>query len=174
MRRVALLLVLTLVVGVGFTASPAVAQKKKSAKITACKKDKNLNSNLEKAFDQFLTGSTTAEKMQYIEDGDKVGTFVEEGAKEAAERGQTNPNTANVTVNLQATCTGKKTAEFTYDLAIGLPKPVTSKPATGVGLNQAGDAVLTKKGQWLITGATICDLIARGNPDRGSRCLNAL
>lgn len=168
MRRFALMLVVVSVLGAGVAAGPAHAAKK----ITNCKKDKNLNENLMTSFDAFLAGSTTAEKVKYIENGDKVAKFVEEGNQEAVARGQTSSDKANVTVNLEAECDGKKAATFTYDLAIGLTKPVTTKPATGAGLNFSGEGILDKKtGTWFISAATICDLLGAGNPERGQRCL---
>ena len=173
MRRVVLLLVAASIMSVGLMAGPAGAAKK----ITNCKKDKNLNANIAKAFDQYLSGDTTADKLKYIQDGDKIAPISDEGAAAAAAAGQTNTSTTTLTYNVQAKCDGKKAATFTYDLATGVPKPVTAPPTKGLGLNFAGDAVLDKKkGVWLISAGTICDLIGQNpnTPGLGDKCLQAI
>ena len=68
MRRVVLLLVAASIMSVGLMTGPASAAKK----ITDCKKDKNLVANITKAFDTYLGGTTTAEKMTYIQDAAKL------------------------------------------------------------------------------------------------------
>src|SRR5215211_2854000 len=157
MRRVALLLVAASVLSIGVFAGPAHA-----AKVTSCKQDKKLNQNIQAAFAPFFTSDATAEKMATIQDGDKIAPIVEEGARVAAAAGQTSAGTTTYPVKVQATCDGKKAATFTYDLALSVPKPVTKPPVSGAGLNFSGDAVLSK-GKWLISGATICDLVG-ANP----------
>ena len=171
MRRVALLLVAVSVLGIGITAGPAQAAKEK--KITDCKKDKNLDANIAKAFDTYLSGDTTAIKMSLVEDGDKIAPISDKGAAAALANGQTNSSTTTQTFNVQATCDGKKAATFTYDLATGIPKPVTAPPTKGLGLNFAGDAVLSKKGVWLVSALTVCDLIGKNplTPTLGAECL---
>ena len=61
MRRVALLLVATMVLGTGVvTAAPAMAAKdKKEKKVKSCQKDKNLNDNIQEAFVPFFLGQRT-------------------------------------------------------------------------------------------------------------------
>jgi hypothetical protein len=174
MRRVLLVLVAASVMSVGFAAGPAHAQKSK--KITDCKKDKALAANIQKAFNTYLQADTATAKMEFVEDGEKIIPISEEGSRVAAASGQTSSATTTAAVDIQATCDGKKAAAFTYDLAIGLPKPVTVVPSTGIGLDFAGDAVLTKKGVWFITGATICDLIGQNpnTPGLGDKCLTAI
>jgi len=175
MRRVVLLLVAAAIMSVGLMAGTADAAKK-PAKITDCKKDKNLNANIAKAFDTYLAGDTTAAKMQFIQDGDKVAPISDEGSRLAAANGQTNTTTATQTYNLQAKCDSKTAATFTYDLGT-VPKPVTAPPTKGFGLNFGGDAVLDKKkGVWLISAATVCDLIGQNpqTPGLGDKCLQAI
>ena len=175
MRRVILVLLAATVMSLGFTAGPADAAKTK--KITDCKKDKALNANIAKAFDTYLSGDTVAIKMTYVENATKVQPISEKGAAAALAAGQTNTSTTTLTYNVQAKCDGKASATFTYDLATQIPKPVTAAPTKGLGLNFAGDAVLDKKkGVWLISGATICDLIGKNpnTPTLGAECLAAI
>jgi hypothetical protein len=172
MRRVVLLIVSVAIMSVGFMAGPAGAAKK----ITDCKKDKNLDANITKAFNAFLGGLTTAEKMTYVQDGDKITPISDESARIAAASGQTTSDTATQIFKLTATCDGKKAATFTYDLG-RVPRPITGPPSTGFGLSFAGDAVLDKKkGVWLVSGATICDLIGQNpnTPGLGQKCLDAI
>ena len=173
MRRVALVLVAASVLTVGFATGPASAQKAK--KIASCQKDKKINENIQAAFATYLTGETTDAKMANIEDGDKIAPISEEGSRIAAANGQTDSATTTYPVSINATCDGKKNATFTYDLAIRVPKPITNPPSSGIGLEFAGDAVLVK-GKWLISGATVCDLIGQNpqTPGLGDKCLEAL
>ena len=171
MRRVVLLVVAVSIMGIGLMAGPAGAAKK----ITDCKKDKNLDANITKAFNQYLGAETSAEKLKYIQDGAKIQPISEEGAAAAAAAGQTSTTTATQIFKLTATCDGKKAATFTYDLG-RVPRPITGPPSTGFGLSFAGDGVLDKKGVWLISGATVCDLIGQNpnTPGLGQKCLDAI
>jgi hypothetical protein len=173
MRRVLLLLVAAAIMSVGLMAGPAEAKTKK---ITDCKKDKNLTANITKAFNTFLGGLTTAEKMTYVQDAAKVAQTSDKGAAAAADAGQTSTDTATQIFKLTPTCDSKTTATFTYDLG-RVPRPITGPPSTGFGLSFAGDAVLDKKkGVWLISSATICDLIGANpnTPTLGAECLAAI
>jgi hypothetical protein len=172
MRRLVLLIVSAAIVSVGFMAGPAGAAKK----ITDCKKDKNLEANITKAFNLYLGGTTTAEKMTLVQDAAKLTPISDEGAAAAAAAGQTTSDTATQIYKLTPTCDGKTTATFTYDLG-RVPRPITGPPATGFGLSFAGDAVLDKKkGVWLVSSATICDLIGQNpnTPTLGAKCLDAI
>jgi len=172
MRRVVLLLVAAAIMSVGLMAGTAGAAKK----ITDCKKDKNLVANITKAFNTYLGGDTTAAKMVYIQDAAKLAPISDEGARLAAANGQTSADTATQIFKLEPTCDSKTTATFTYDLG-RVPKPITGPPSTGFGLKFAGDAVLDKKkGVWLISSATICDLIGANpsTPGLGDKCLQAI
>jgi hypothetical protein len=171
MRRLVLLIVSVAIVSIGFMTGPAGAAKK----ITDCKKDKNLDANITKAFNQYLGAETSVEKLKYIEDGTKIQPISDEGARVAAASGQTTSDTATQIFKLTATCDGKKAATFTYDLG-RVPRPITGPPSTGFGLSFAGDAVLDKKGVWLVSGATICDLIGQNpnTPGLGQKCLDAI
>ena len=174
MRRVVLVLVAIAVMSVGVLTGPAGAAKTK--KITDCKKDKNLAANITKAFNTYLGGTTTAEKMTYIQDAAKLTPISEKGAAAAAAAGQTTSDTATQIYKLTPTCDGKTGATFTYDLG-RVPRPITGPPSTGFGLSFAGDAVLDKKkGVWLISSATICDLIGQNpqTPGLGQKCLDAI
>ena len=171
MRRVAILLAGAIVLSsMVFTAGPASA-----AKVKSCQKDKKIAENIQAAFNQYLTGETSTDKMKLIQDGTKLIAISDEGAAAALAAGQTSSDKTTLAVEIDATCDGKKAATFNYDLAVGVPKPVTSVPSTGIGLNFAGDAVL-EKGVWLISGATICDLIGQNpnTPGLGDKCLAAL
>lgn len=173
MRRVAILLVAASVLGIAVSAGPASAAKEK--KITSCKKDKNLDENIQAAFIPFFTGKTGAERVANVEDGDKITAIVQESTDAAAAGGQTTAGTITLPVAIAATCDGKKAATFEYDLALAQPATAASNPpATGVGLAFAGDAVLTK-GKWVITALTICDLIGQNpnTPGIGERCQDA-
>jgi hypothetical protein len=172
MRRLALVLLAVAVAGVGITAAPAGAQKAK--KVTSCQKDKKLDENIAKAFNQYLGAETTAEKLKYVQDGDKIAPISDEGAAAAAAAGQTSSATATQIYKVTATCDGKKAATFTYDLGV-VPRPISGPPSTGFGLNFAGDAVLVK-GVWFVSGATVCDLIGQNprTPGLGDKCLAAI
>jgi hypothetical protein len=170
MRRVALLLVAASVLSTVVFAGPASA-----AKIKSCQKDKKLNENIQKAFVPFFLGETSAERAANVQDGDKITALLDESTAAARAGGQTTANTATYPVSIDATCDGKKAATFQYDLALNVPKPITSPPSSGVGLDFAGDAVLVK-GKWLITALTICDLIGANpaTPTIGQRCQDAV
>lgn len=170
MRRVAILLATTLALSAFVFAGPASA-----AKVKSCQKDKKLAENIQTAFNQYLTSETSTDKMKLVEDGTKLIAISDEGSAAAAAAGQTSADKATLAVAIKPTCDGKKAATFKYDLAVGVPKPITSIPSTGIGLNFAGDAVLSK-GVWLISGATVCDLIGQNpnTPGLGDKCLNAL
>jgi hypothetical protein len=176
MRRVALMLVAISVLGIGFTAGPAYAKSTKPAKITSCKKDKKLNANIQTAFATYFLGATTTDKMTNVQDGTKVAPFSDEATAAAKASGQGGTaTTGTYPVTIKATCDGKTTATFTYDLALNVPLPIATPPSSGVGLNFAGDAALVK-GKWLITGGTICDLVGANpaTPTIGARCTAAL
>lgn len=174
MRRVAILLAAAMVLSTGVvTAAPASAQKEK--KIKSCQKDKKLNQNIQAAFVPFFLGETAEERAESVQDGEKIITQLEASTAAAQASGQSSADTATYPVSIDATCDGKKAATFNYDLALGLAKPVTNPPSTGIGLSFAGDAVLVK-GKWLITALTICDLIG-ANPDTptlGQECQDAV
>ncbi|MFM8304578.1 MAG: hypothetical protein ACKOA9_09815 [Actinomycetota bacterium] len=170
MRRVALLLAGAMVLSTVAFAGPASA-----AKVTSCSKDKKLNVNIQKAFIPFFVGTTATEKVANVQDGDKITTVVEESTQAARSGGQTASGTVTVPVEVKATCDGKKAAIFTYDLALNQPAGTENNPpATGAGLNFAGDAVL-QKGKWVIAALTICDLIGQNpnTPTIGQRCQDA-
>lgn len=173
MRRVALVLVAVAVMSVGFTAGPASAQKGK--KITSCKKDKKINENIQAAFVPFFLGETSAARAASVQDGEKIISILDESTAAAAAAGQTSSATATYPVSIEATCDGKKAATFSYDLALQVPKPVTNPPSSGIGLDFAGDAVLVK-GKWVVSGATICDLVGQNpnTPGLGQKCLDAI
>jgi hypothetical protein len=167
------MLVAVSVLGIGVTAGPAEAKTKK---ITVCKKDKKINENIQAAFATYFTGATSAEKMANVQDGDKISSISDEALKAAQASGQAGTSTTTTyPVSIDASCDSKTTATFEYDLALGVPKPVTSPPSTGIGLNFAGDAAIVK-GKWLISGATVCDLLGQNpaTPGLGARCLAAL
>jgi len=170
MRRVAILLVTTMALSAFVFAGPASA-----AKIKSCKSDKKIEQNIQAAFVPFFLGETSAARAANIQDGDKIVTLLEESTAAAQAAGQSSSSTATYPVEIVASCDGKKAATFTYDLALGLPKPVTSPPSTGAGLNFAGDAVLVN-GKWLISALTICDLIGANpnTPTIGQRCQDAV
>jgi len=171
MRRVVLLLVAASIMSVGLMAGPAGAAKK----ITSCQKDKNVNANIQAAFVPFFLGATSADRVKTVKDGAKITSLLDESTAAAQAAGQSNSSTATYPVTIKATCDSKTTATFTYDLALGVPKPVTSPPSSGAGLNFAGDAVLSK-GKWLVSAGTICDLIGANpnTPTIGQRCLDAI
>jgi hypothetical protein len=114
--------------------------------------------------------------MTYIQDATKLAPISDKGAAAAAAAGQTSSDTATQIFKLTPTCDGKTAATFTYDLG-RVPRPITGPPSTGFGLSFAGDAVLDKKkGVWLISSATICDLIGANpnTPGLGAECLAAI
>jgi hypothetical protein len=167
MRRVALLLIAAMVLGLVAMAGPAAAQKK----VKSCQKDKKLNENIQAAFVPFFLGETSAERAATIENGEALEPILEQSTQAALAAGQTSAATATYPVSIDATCDGKKNATFNYDLALAIPKPVTNPPSTGIGLNFAGDAVLVK-GKWVISGLTVCDLIGQNpnTPTLGAEC----
>ncbi len=175
MRRVAILLAATMALSAFVFAGPATAANPTAKKITSCKKDKKLNENIPLAFVPFFLGETSAERAGSVQDGDKITALLEESTKAAQAAGQSSADKATYPVAIVAECDGKTGATFTYDLALGLAKPVTNPPSTGAGLNFAGDAVLVK-GKWLISGLTVCDLLGANpaTPTIGQRCQDAV
>jgi hypothetical protein len=175
MRRVVVLIVAVAVatLGVGLTGGTAGAQKAK--KIASCKKDKKLNENIQAAFVPFFLGETSAARASSVQDGEKIIPMLDKSTAAAQAGGQSTSSTVTYPVSIEATCDGKKAATFTYDLATGIPKPVTNPPSTGIGLDFAGDAALVK-GKWVITAGTICDLIGANpaTPTLGAECLDAI
>ena len=171
MRRVVLLVVAASIMSIGFMAGPAAAAKK----ITDCKKDKKLNENIQAAFVPFFLGETSAARAASVQDGTKIIPMLDKSTAAAQAGGQSTSSTVTYPVSIEATCDGKKAATFTYDLATGIPKPVTNPPSTGIGLDFAGDAALVK-GKWVITAGTICDLIGANpaTPTLGAECLDAI
>lgn len=163
-RRLGILIVVASVAGALLVASPASAKKTK--KVTKC--DSRASELIQTAFIQYFVAPTAAEKVKYVEDGKKIVAATDASITANAEAGLTPADVYSVPVDLKATCDGKKAATFTYDIARipKTPTPPSTVPAgtTGFGLSLTGDAVLdTKKGQWLVTAATICDLM-NGSP----------
>ena len=171
MRRVVLLLVAAAIMSVGLMAGPAGAAKK----ITSCKADKKIDANIQAAFVPFFLGETSADRVKTVDDGAKITALLDESTAAARAGGQSSSSTATYPVSIKATCDSKTTATFTYDLALNVPKPITSPPSSGAGLSFAGDALL-KKGKWLISAGTICDLIGANpaTPTIGQRCIDAI
>lgn len=174
MRRVAILLAATMALSAFVFAGPASAANPTAKKITECKKDKKINANIQAAFAPFFLGETAADKAANVQDGEKIIPQLEKSTAAAQAGGQSNSSTVTYPVAIKATCDGKKAATFTYDLALGVPKPVTAIPSTGAGLNFAGDAVL-EKGKWVVTALTVCDLIGANpaTPGLGEECQTA-
>jgi hypothetical protein len=163
-RRLGMLIVAVSVAAALVVAAPASAKKAK--KVTKC--DARAGELIQAAFIQYFVAPTAAEKVKYVKDGKKIVASTDASIAANAEAGLTPPDVYSVPVDLKATCDGKKAATFTYDIA-RIPKtatPPSTVPAgtKGFGLSLTGDAVLdTKKGQWLVTAATICDLM-NGSP----------
>lgn len=114
------------------------------------------------ALDNFLTATTATEKLTTVDNGAAITDVIQQSIDALA-----GANPAVQSFGVKITFDGDDKATFTFDLA------AQAAPTTGLGLSQAGDAVLVD-GTWLISGETVCDLTALGDPTLGEQCLNAL
>lgn len=174
MRRVALVLLATSLLGVGVLAGPASAAK--TTKITSCKADKKSAANIQAAFTPFFLGASSADKLAGIENGDKLVAVIDKSTAAANASGQGGSSTtATYPVVLKVTCDGKTAATFDYDLALNQPRDLATPPTKGAGLAFVGDAKIVK-GKWKVTGETLCDLVGANpaTPTLGAECLTAL
>ncbi len=108
------------------------------------------------AFLQFLTNGTPTGSLAYVKGGAPLANVYQASFQAAASAGLLKPTVNTIPVSVMARCTGKTTANFTYDLQ--MQDKVTSTTGAPLGLHNAGGAVLVK-GHWQITTQTVCDLI---------------
>jgi hypothetical protein len=177
MRRSGVFLAIVVLFGVGVLGGPASA---KTAKIATCKKDKHLNANIAKALETYLNGANVTQQLAAVDSASKITSFVQQSDDAGANHGffPVPQGQAQLTVGLNATCSGTKTATFTYDLSSPVTVPTRASVA-GVGLSLSGDALLNpKQGKWSISAKTICGLIGINRflppvDSVGSKCLAA-
>ncbi len=157
---IAVLTAASLAVGIAGPAGAADAAKKKAkAPLCAGKTKKKAIAAIELAYAHFLDGATYPEpsdKEPYIQylsgtkaDADLIATFE---ASAAANSGAA--STTNVDVD-EVTCDGKKKASVVFTLVLGGTR--------AEGLAPPGAAILEGK-TWKVTGLTLCNLQALGDP----------
>ena len=132
-----------------------------SAKKAFCKgktKKKAIKA-INKAYLHFLdyeTASTADDKipyLQYLSEPNLSEDFLAR-FRASSEANEAAASTTSVRIN-EVTCSGKKTADVSFDLVLG------GEPAPGIA--PPGTAVLEGK-TWKVTGETLCNLQALGDP----------
>jgi hypothetical protein len=138
--------------GLVLTAATATAKRK----VATC--DGRIGALIGASFDQFLSGATTAARVKFVHHGARIAPFVDQAAATPTADAAAAPGTKVVAVALAGTCDGPRAATFVYDLGrIGTSSP---PPTASRGAPYVGDAVLdAKRGAWLITPETACDLL---------------
>jgi hypothetical protein len=162
-RAVTLLLAVVtaglLVTAVG-TAGASVAAKAKPA-LCAGKTKKAAVKDIKAAFNGFISGhpyslADTQASEKYIQflSGPKINAALKAQFEASALALQSQSQGTTLQIN-SVKCTGKKSADVSFDYIIG------GKPLTGVA--PPGQAVLTGK-QWQVTATTLCNTEAGSDP----------
>ena len=157
---IAVLTAASLAVGVAGSAGAADAGKKKAkAPLCAGKTKKQALKDIEAAYFHFLDGAsnpTPADKEPYIQylsgkkaDADLIAAFEASAAKNAG-----SASTTSVAVD-KITCNGKTKATVDFTLLLSGTR--------ANGLAPQGAAILEGK-TWKVTGLTLCNLQALGDP----------
>ncbi len=157
---VAVLTAASLAVGIAGTAGASTTEQKKSkAPLCAGKTKKQAFKGIELAYMKFLDGATSQtadDKIPYIEylsgkkeNAELVAAFRASSAANAAQAATTSVDVDKIK------CTGKKTASVTFTLVLGGTR--------AEGLAPPGAAILEGK-VWKVTGLTLCNLQALGDP----------
>ncbi len=141
-------------------AATADAAGKPPPKGAACT-TKSASKGISAAFEQFLDGATAPERVRLVDQGAKIQDPVDQSFRVALTSGREKPPLQDIAANLEAICTAKTRATFTFDLQLRQPSTGVTTPP--LGLHQPGDAVL-RKGTWYVTAPTACAFTAL-NPD---------
>jgi hypothetical protein len=163
-RAVTLLLAVVtagaLVTAVG-TAGASVSAKAKPAPLCAGKTKKAATKAIKAAFNNFISGhpysladTQHAEKYVQFLSGSKVNAALKAQFEASALALQSQSSGTTLQIN-SVKCTGKKTADVSFDYVIG------GKPLTGVA--PPGGAILDGK-QWKVTATTLCNTEAGSDP----------
>ncbi len=147
----------SLVVSGSVVAGASVSSAKKP--VCTGKTKKAAVKNIETAYDYFLNGGagyTADQKAEYIQylSGKKLNQDLLTKFQESAAANAEASATTTVQVN-KVTCKGKKGAVVDFDLVLG--------GEASPGLAPPGGAVLEGK-TWKVTGLTLCNLQALGDP----------
>ena len=156
---IAVLTAASLAVGVAGTAGASTAAKKSKKILCAGKTKSKAVAAIEEAYDHFLNGALypdAVDKAPYIEylSGTKENAELLAAFEASSAANAEAAATTGVEVD-EVTCTGKKTADATFTLVIGGTR--------AEGLAPPGAAILEGK-TWKVTGLTLCNLQALGDP----------
>lgn len=163
MRKRAAILLVAAVAAASFSVSTSAmagaSVRRAKAPVCAGKTKKVAIKNIKTAYDAFLNGSkgyTADEKAAYIQylSGKKLNADLLAKFQASSEANAAAAATTSVQVN-KVTCKGKNGAVVDFDLVLG------GSPAEG--LAPPGGAVLEGK-TWKVTGLTLCNLQALGDP----------
>jgi hypothetical protein len=170
---------LAVLAAVGLVATMAVAfagpagakgtpKPSKPAKESKC--TKNSKKGITYSLTQFFTAPTAAGKVAYVVNGAALQQVVDQSNTAAQQLGLTKAGQNTIPVGVAVQCTGKTAANFTFDLQF--QDATTGTTVAPLGLKVSGDAVI-KKGGWLISAATVCDLTQMESAQFGTACYNA-
>jgi hypothetical protein len=162
MRRRALALVIAVAATGALALGPATAANaggKKKPPACAGKTKKKAIKNITTAYDHFLNGAkypNAEDKAPYVQllsgkdlNEEFLAAFEASSAANAAAAATTSVEVDKVT------CTGKKTADVNFTLVLGGER--------AEGLAPPGGAIIAD-GIWKVTGVTVCNLQALGDP----------
>ncbi len=156
---IAVLTAASLAVGVAGSAGASTGAKKAKAPLCAGKTKKQAIADIETAYDHFLNGALypdAADKAPYIEylSGKKESAELLAAFEASSAANAEAAATTGVEVD-EVTCNGKKKANVIFTLVLGGSRTE--------GLAPPGAAVLEGK-TWKVTGLTLCNLQALGDP----------
>ena len=156
---IAVLTAASLAVGVAGTAGASTAAKKSKKIVCAGKTKAKAVAAIEDAYDHFLNGATypdAADKVGYIQylSGEKEDAELLAQYEASAAANAEAASTTGVEVD-DVTCNGKKKASVDFTLVLGGTR--------ADGLAPPGAAILEGK-TWKVTGLTLCNLQALGDP----------
>jgi hypothetical protein len=164
-RAVTLLLVVVtaglLVTAVGTAGASVDAKKKAKAPLCAGKTKKTAIKNIKAAYNGFISGhpyslADTQASEKYIQflSGPNTNAALKAQYEASALKLQAQSQGTTLQIN-SVKCTGKKTADVSFDYVIG------GKPLTGVA--PPGTAILEGK-QWKVTAASLCNIEVGSDP----------
>jgi hypothetical protein len=106
------------------------------------------------AMNSFLSEPEAEDKVVSVENGDEYVEFLDETGQISADMGLTMPDNPTIAASLTVDESTETDATFTFALAYqNAPDDVLIElPGSGVCVD----------GEWLVTGATVCDLSAQG------------
>ncbi len=120
----------------------------------------------------FLQADGGVAKVAFVKNGTPLASIIDATFQAAS---AAKLPTQTIAVGVTSKCTGKTTANFTYDLAYY--DKTTGTTQAPLGLHNAGSAALVKS-HWVITPQTVCDLtsllgMALPGSTYGAQCYQA-